>query len=543
MTIRRRGLSCCTRDREISIDFDEQKITTYDGLERCIKQCQTTYDDTESSASRCDRSVTTDSSLSLFDDDATSCTSSNTTAFASSSDRTAMATKGETEMWDISTNSPYHHGQHVCVEEKTTDCSDVAVEIMKVKFARLLLGEDVTGGRNGISPALALSNAISNLSASVFGELWKLEPLSKEKKRIWKQEMEWFLSPTNYMVELVPSTQNGDNGCTYEIMAPKARPDVQMNLPALQKLDTMLIETLDSMAETEFWYSEEGSRAEGGEETSRSKRWWLPSPRVPMTGLRNGESKKLMDSGKLVNQIFKAAKAINENVLLEMTVPSAIRDALPKSAKANLGEDLYKILTAESVGTFDDMVESHYLKSEHSALETVNRLESAILVWKEKSEVDKIDVSLNHAKALLWKIRTRFPNLPHTFLDTMKIQYSKDVGHAILEAYSRVLGNLAFTILTRIREILKQDILSNPNSPAKGFLLVGPTASASRRVRHSLIDQMNKHAPFSSGRTNASELETESDSVNSVRGLIPSPTPSRGRVWCLSRSKSPETSP
>lgn len=53
--------------------------------------------------------------------------------------------------------------------------------------------------------------------ASVFGELWKLEPLSEEKKRKWQQEMEWFLSPTNYMVELVPATQNGDNGCTFEV--------------------------------------------------------------------------------------------------------------------------------------------------------------------------------------------------------------------------------------------------------------------------------------------------------------------------------------
>lgn len=51
-----------------------------------------------------------------------------------------------------------------------------------------------------------------------------------------------------------------------------------------------------------------------------------------MTGLCDAERKKLMDCGKLVNQIFKAAKAINENVLLEMPVPALIKGALPKAS-------------------------------------------------------------------------------------------------------------------------------------------------------------------------------------------------------------------
>nr|GMD99242.1 rop guanine nucleotide exchange factor 14 [Ipomoea batatas] len=570
MTLLRSRLACCTREREISFDFDEQKITTYDGLESCIKQSQS-YDN-ESSTSRCDKSVTD----SLFDDDSSS-TSSNTAFMSSlSSQRTTTVKKGShgPETWEFSA-SP----QHFCVKEKAAsqsfEYSDM--EAMRVKFSKLLLGEDMTGGSNGLSTALALSNAISSLSASVFGELWKLEPLSEEKKRKWQQEMEWFLSPTNYMVELVPATQNGNNGSTFEIMTPKARPDIQMNLPALQKLDTMLIETLDSMVETEFWYSEVGSRAEGRSRSAgQSKRWWLPSPQVPMTGLCDAERKKLMDCGKLVNQIFKAAKAINENVLHEMPVPALIKDALPKSAKVNLGEDLYKVLSVESA-SFDDMIDALNLRSEHSALETINRLEAAVLVWKEKIaeqaednkspirtswsfikdptfELDRIDLSLNHAEALLQKIKTRYPNLPHTFLDMMKIQYGKDIGHAVLEAYSRVLGNLAFTILTRIGEILQEDILSNPNSPAAACHLPGlripgtpgSPAPGSHRVRHSLIDQMNKvdgRASFSC-RTNASDLDL--DSVSSMRGLITA-TPSRRRGWCLSRevcrSKSPENSP
>ncbi|KAF3654696.1 hypothetical protein FXO37_16347 [Capsicum annuum] len=44
------------------------------------------------------------------------------------------------------------------------------VETIKEIFAKLLLGEDVTGGSKGVSTALALSNAITNLAESTFTE-------------------------------------------------------------------------------------------------------------------------------------------------------------------------------------------------------------------------------------------------------------------------------------------------------------------------------------------------------------------------------------
>ncbi|PHU09702.1 hypothetical protein BC332_21562 [Capsicum chinense] len=55
--------------------------------------------------------------------------------------------------------------QHFYVKEKpiyTTQLLDV--ETMKKIFAKLLLGEDVIGRRKGVSTALALSNAITNLA-------------------------------------------------------------------------------------------------------------------------------------------------------------------------------------------------------------------------------------------------------------------------------------------------------------------------------------------------------------------------------------------
>lgn len=38
------------------------------------------------------------------------------------------------------------------------------MELMKERFCKLLLGEDMSGGGKGVSSALALSNAITNLA-------------------------------------------------------------------------------------------------------------------------------------------------------------------------------------------------------------------------------------------------------------------------------------------------------------------------------------------------------------------------------------------
>lgn len=42
------------------------------------------------------------------------------------------------------------------------------MEMMKERFAKLLLGEDMSGGGKGVSSALALSNAITNLAGTFF---------------------------------------------------------------------------------------------------------------------------------------------------------------------------------------------------------------------------------------------------------------------------------------------------------------------------------------------------------------------------------------
>lgn len=117
-----------------------------------------------------------------------------------------------------------------------------------------------------------------------------------------------------------------------------------------------------------------------------------------------------------------------------------------KSGKASLGEELCKVLSAES-SSAEEMLNSLNLKSEHCALESINKLEAAVFAWKEKiteqtsgkspvrtswsfikdpmSEMDKMELLLDRAEALLHQLKTRYPNLPHSFLDVTKIQYGK----------------------------------------------------------------------------------------------------------------------
>ncbi|GAB2272890.1 hypothetical protein Dimus_007707 [Dionaea muscipula] len=302
-------------------------MITYDGLESCILK---------SSSYRIEVGSGQEDAFATgsLDDNGTSI-SSGRDPFCSSSHWGMKEDDQQADEWDIPRKSrPYTTRKPAHVLQFPD------IDVMKEAFAKLLLGEDVTGGCKGVTSARALSNAITNLGASIFGELWKLEPVPEEKKTKWRKEMDWLLSPANYMIELVPAKQNGPNGRAFEIMTPKARSDVHMNLPALQKLDSMLIEILDSMVKTEFWYAEGSTLSEGRDGSSlEGKRWWLPFPRIPRNGLSEKARKKLLCQGNLVHQVFKAAKSINEDVLHGMPVPGALKEAVPR-VRAILAQNL-----------------------------------------------------------------------------------------------------------------------------------------------------------------------------------------------------------
>lgn len=127
---------------------------TYNGLESCIINNQSYEND--SGTSRGDDCVT-----DSLDDDDSSCSSSNNASGSLSSHWTSMKRdeKGQDE-WEFS-DSP----KKLYVKEKQAyKIESFDVETMKQKFAKLLLGDDITGGRKGVSSALALSKAITNLA-------------------------------------------------------------------------------------------------------------------------------------------------------------------------------------------------------------------------------------------------------------------------------------------------------------------------------------------------------------------------------------------
>jgi hypothetical protein len=142
-------------------------------------------------------------------------------------------------------------------------------------------------------------------------------------------------------------------------MTSRPRSDLYINLPALRKLDHMLLvsflnseltaqatshnsnslqEILDSFRDPEFWYVDQGICAPDCDGSAsfraafhrRDDKWWLPVPRVPPGGLRDKTRMQLQHKRDCASQILKAAMAINSNALAEMDVPESYLDSLPK---------------------------------------------------------------------------------------------------------------------------------------------------------------------------------------------------------------------
>ncbi|CAA6672886.1 unnamed protein product [Spirodela intermedia] len=343
----------------------------------------------------------------------------------------------------------------------------VHVEMMKERFSKLLLGEDMSGGGKGVSSALALSNAITNLAASVFGEQWRLEPMSRERKARWRKEIEWLLSVTDHIVEFVPSQQKSSDGTIMEMVVvlmhadhgDPAEDDLHMNILALRKLDAMLVDLLDNFKDqNEFYYAskDDPDAQPGGGGVGPPKRnddkWWLPA------------AKK--DS---VHQILKAAMAINSQVLSEMAIPDAYIDSLPKNGRASLGDAIYRAITDDAFDP-EQLLSTQDLSTDHRVLDLKNRIEASVIIWRRKMNskegkpsswsiavsMEKRELFEERAETLLLLLKQRFPGIP------------QDVGQSVLESYSRILESLAFMVMSRIEDVLYADSLAGAAPPAEG---------------------------------------------------------------------------
>uniref|UniRef100_A0A0E0KTT2 PRONE domain-containing protein n=1 Tax=Oryza punctata TaxID=4537 RepID=A0A0E0KTT2_ORYPU len=397
------------------------------------------------------------------------------------------------------------------------NAGDGELQLIKERFSKLLLGEDMSGSGKGVSTAVAISNAITNLYATVFGGCHRLEPLPAEKRSMWRREMDCLLSVCDYIVELFPSKEIMPDGTVREVMATRARSDIYVNLPALEKLDDMLLEILDSFQKTEFWYVNDKGQKDSctpaavaavpcGPVSHRDgDKWWLPVPCVTKPGLTESARRDLRQKHDCASQIHKAAMAINNGILAEIRIPELYKQTLPKCGRASVGDMIYRHMSFPGKFSPEYLLDRLEISSEHDALEAADRVEAAMHVWRRKAsqghsrspwsavkdlmESDKNVMLASRAGDVLLCLKQRFPALSQTTLDASKIQYNKvststitatvaattspwtntntkllvmcfsvqDVGQAILESYSRVLESLAYNIVTCIDDVLFAD--------------------------------------------------------------------------------------
>ncbi|XP_044446539.1 rop guanine nucleotide exchange factor 9 isoform X1 [Triticum aestivum] len=410
------------------------------------------------------------------------------------------------------------------------------MDMVKEKFSKLLLGEDMSGSGKGVSSALALSNAITNLAASVFGEQRRLQPMAPEPKARWTKEIDWLLSVTDFIVEFVPSRQVAEDGSTMEVMITQQRRDLLMNIPALRKLDGMLLDYLDSFGDKqEFWYVKKNdNESEKGDAAEQSDKWWLPTVKVPPEGLSDSTRRWLQHQKELVNQVLKATMAINANVLMEMDVPEAYMETLPKNGKSTLGDSMYKLITDDYFNP-EELIATVDLSNEYNIVDLKNRIEASVVIWQKKMQRDgKWGHGVSHEKRgrfegraenVLLLLKHRFPGISQSALDISKIQYNRvptiftlfsellhylfitimpttyicvsvlflqDVGSAILESYSRTLESLAYTVMSRIEDVLHADSLTQDPKQGDSLRMPSLTSDDTDTVVQDAKDEMGR---------------------------------------------------
>lgn len=68
-------------------------------------------------------------------------------------------------------------------------------------------------------PPIIVVHLPLNFIATVFGQLWRLEPLPAEKKAMWRREMNCLLCVSDYIVELIPTWQTFPDGSKLEVQS------------------------------------------------------------------------------------------------------------------------------------------------------------------------------------------------------------------------------------------------------------------------------------------------------------------------------------
>lgn len=87
----------------------------------------------------------------------------------------------------------------------------------------------------------------------------------------------------------------------------------------------------DFRDQDEFWYqSRDDDELDKANTQRNDDKWWLPTVKVAPNGLSDLARRCLQCQKESVNQVLKAAMAINAQVLAEMEIPESYIDTLPK---------------------------------------------------------------------------------------------------------------------------------------------------------------------------------------------------------------------
>lgn len=123
----------------------------------------------------------------------------------------------------------------------------------------------------------------------------------------------------------------------------------------------------------------------------------------------------------------------------------------------------------------------------------------------------------------------------------------QDIAHSIVEAYSRVLVGLAFSVLSRIGDILIEDDLKKPTTPiatlkfdfCSDVYLSGITETPPGHIKRSLIDQMN----MVDGRTKGTKVSKGIIDKKSKMITVIAASPLRNKAWCYGKEESEYCTP
>lgn len=316
--------------------------------------------------------------------------------------------------------------------------------------------------RKHLGPARALELQITTLNANTFGDLKRLEPLPPKLEHMWATELEVLLSMLQEIKESRPGQPNA------------LRDDIARHLPALQRCDRIVRNTLRSFGElighVDYVERETGEGAKGGDRSQR--RWWIKVPVVKRGGLPSNVRTMVEDAEQEMKGVFKVCHEINVDVVKSMPVPTSFVEGLPKHARSLISKDLKEGLTTWGMFKVSDFMKDRGIWNREAAKDITSSLEKVALIWEAKTSQKSFisrtfDIrgerfhqavtAFRRCQNAIRDLRRDWPTMTHTDLDMAKIQSNGDIGLAGLEAYSRALESRAARLLTRIKELLDAD--------------------------------------------------------------------------------------